>query len=975
MKRILICTLMLFAFSPAALVCAETQSVSVVSDRYGAEADFVLPSYELEEIAHSDGSVYQRIRVEGWGRTRDKGLPELPLTGIMVEGPQSGAIHLKIQESSYETLPGMNIYPVPELVMSEETVQTEFCRDEEAYAKDAFFPGPIVEVANRGTLRDTSLAFIRIHPFQWNPSTGELRVCKRIRFQAVFEEPLSSATRSRQGQFDIRDVFEWTPAPDGNERRSTRAAGEDAIRIGIESDGIFRVAYEDLASAGIDPSGIDHSLYQLFNGQTEIALNVVSGSSGPLSEGDYFEFYGQGVDNQYTGTNVYMLRWGSSAGKRMAEENAEDGSAGEIDSFHDVISEEVNKELWANTPGAPDVDYWFWEKIDAPKTGTYNLTIPFPATSQDGAEVRVTYQGRSTAPPEDPNVHNHHTLVYVNDTLVSDDDNSYWDDDDVYVQEMPLTSNPFVNGDNTVNVYAPGDTGAAIDTIYLNRIEIECDRLLKAVDDELAFSVDGSGLVGLTIKNFSSNQIRIWDVTDPGNAKELTGFDVQADDTTWQAAFEVELSGERSFHAFAESRVASSDKIEKIELGILMSPDNRADYILITDSEFVSETAPLVQYRQGQGMRTFVAGMDEVYNEFSYGLVDPAAIRDFLQYAFDNWRSPAPLYVFLLGDANTDIRDYEGGGKKSRVPPHMIFTTGVGLTPEDNWYVCVQGDDSFPDMLVGRAPANSAQKAAQIVQKILDYESSVFDPKNALFVADDDPQFENQNEIIIEHLLPDFQAVRVYQRTYGSGSKQAIIDALNDGMMMTNYSGHGSVKNWTNMFYSSDIASLSNAGRLSFVTMMTCINGYYSHPDYYCMAEQFMAEVDKGAVGTFAPSVLGYLWEQNILADEFYANVYQREIGEIGAVAADAKIRAFDRGISELSVSVYTLFGDPATKLKILPGDLNVDGVVDLADVQIQLQISTGQSPSDFHRLADVDSDDRVGAQEGVHGLREALDQ
>ena len=389
-----------------------------------------------------------------------------------------------------------------------------------------------------------------------------------------------------------------------------------------------------------------------------------------------------------------------------------------------------------------------------------------------------------------------------------------------------------------------------------------------------------------------------------------------------------------------------------------------------------------MQYRQSQGMRTFVAGMDEVYNEFSYGMVDPAAIRDFLQYAFENWQSPAPLYVFLLGDANTDIRDYLGTGKKSRVPSHMIDTSGVGLTPEDNWYVCVQGDDCLPDMLVGRAPSGSAQMAAQIVQKILGYESSAFEPTMALFTADNETQFEDQNERLIEHLPADFQAVRVYQRLLGSGAKQAIIDALNDGMLTTNYSGHGSLTNWAStptMFLSSDIASLSNADRLSFVTMMTCINGYYSHPDGYCMAEEFVAAVDKGGIGTFAPSGLGYLWEQNILADEFYANVYRRGLETVGEAATDAKIRAFNRGMSELGVSFYTLFCEPAVKLKIdlptIPGDLNADGVVDLADVQIQLQISTGQSPSDFYRLADVDSDGRVGAQEGAYGLRKALDK
>ncbi len=35
--------------------------------------------------------------------------------------------------------------------------------------------------------------------------------------------------------------------------------------------------------------------------------------------------------------------------------------------------------------------------------------------------------------------------------------------------------------------------------------------------------------------------------------------------------------------------------------------------------------------------------VQDVYDEFGYGIIDPDAIHDFLAYAYSNWESPARL--------------------------------------------------------------------------------------------------------------------------------------------------------------------------------------------------------------------------------------------------------------------------------------------------------------------------------------------
>ncbi|HDR14687.1 MAG TPA: hypothetical protein ENN79_04210 [Desulfobacteraceae bacterium] len=56
----------------------------------------------------------------------------------------------------------------------------------------------------------------------------------------------------------------------------------------------------------------------------------------------------------------------------------------------------------------------------------------------------------------------------------------------------------------------------------------------------------------------------------------------------------------------------------------------------------------------------------------------------------------------------------------------------------------------------------------------------------------------------------------------------------------------------------------------------------------------------------------------------------------------------------------------------LMKGDVNGDGIIDLADLVLSFQLLAGMSPSDVHRGADVNADGKIGLAETVFILGKA---
>ncbi|MGB9498674.1 MAG: C25 family cysteine peptidase [Dissulfuribacterales bacterium] len=694
------------------------------------------------------------------------------------------------------------------------------------------------------------------------------------------------------------------------------------MKIETSENGIYRLTGNDFTNANVTISSIDPETFRMFHKKSEIRITVVSGGDGVFDPNDFIEFYAKGIDNQYTGIDVYWLYWGSTiSGLRIpSADGSVSGSLSQITSFQDQLVVEENHIMWSDTPGAPDSDYWFWEKFTTPLTKEYLFDLPSPVQNTSQASITVYFQGRS----KDSANTDHHTIIALNDLTIGDE---RWSGDLAFDQIMVVSQNLLQNRSNRLRIEFK-EGGAAADVIYFNRIEVKYQRLLKAVDNQLKFSLSQNDPVKVTVSGFGSQYIKIYDITDPDSIKKLSGIDIQSDQSQYTITF-AHSDGEKIYLAFTPNAVNTPDRIAYKKPVDLKTASNSADYILITADEFMPALEKLCELRRRQGMRVKMVDIEDIYDEFTFGLFDPEAIRMFLQYAYNNWEPPAPQYVLLAGDANLDYRDYYKTGKQNIVPVYLDKTYELGLTPSDNHYGCVAGNDPVPELYIGRIPGDSMDTVSGIVNKLILYESTRHDAsQSVLFVADDEETtFESLNDNLARYLPPSIVAEKVYTRRYDNlnNATQDIQGFMDQGMLVTNFVGHGDLMRWGAepfgggdfIFEPDDISDLTNKNKLTFVIALDCLNGYFSQSFHYSLAEEWVMAPEKGAVACFAPSGLSNNWENEFLSDFIFSSIFLEDENSLGTITIQSKIDTYLHGASDKILISLNLIGDPATRLAI----------------------------------------------------------
>lgn len=661
----------------------------------------------------------------------------------------------------------------------------------------------LVELGVREILRDIPVSRLQIFPCQENFSIS------KIRLKIQFENSLPKS-RIKSSSFDIYDkllqstIINYRGISKATIRNLSVETNHPALRIETTEAGIYRLYYQQAVNAGMPAAIIPENL-QLFNQGNEVAVRI------DLKQ-QFMEFYAE--------PSVYWLYWSkNSLGKRIS---SIDDTATET-----VIHIEENH-IWGRHEFKG-----FWQRLNALDVKNYNIKLSTLPLANTEVKIKVAFYGYTTAAPHP----NHHTLIYLNDNLIGD---AYWNGRTEYIQEMLVPASIFTNETNILTIKLPGDTGAIVDSIFLDWIELHQ-------------------------KNSITNKINT-----PKNI------------TLWQSPQ-------------------------------LKSPNNGADYILITAKEFLPAVEPLSNLRRQQGLRVKTVSVEDIYNEFNYGLSDSAAIKEFLAYAYENWAKPAPTYVFLVGDAKINLED-------SKVPTHFYTSAENIIIPDDNWYVNVAGNDNLPDMFIGRIPGNSSKMVSQIINKIIDFENSTNEaPNKVLLVADNETQFHDFNERLFKILPAEYEADKVYLEPNADASQanQEIIASINNGVMISNYIGHGTIDKWSidkGLFKSSDIEKLNNEQQLIFALMLTCINGYFVSSYAYSLAEE-MIIAKTGAIGVFAASNLTYLWENAILANYIFDSVFKQGNRRLGLITTQAKIKAYELGASAEVLRMFTFFGDPYIKL------------------------------------------------------------
>lgn len=866
-------------------------------DRWGAVLELRVPAWSLVPAIGPEGPC-RRVRLDGWARTARTGWPELPLIGCAVPLDGDDVLQVEVLNAEYVLRPVDRLYPVPPLL---EGGGTEW----RAAEVNGRYPADLVRVEPPAVRRGRRTARLLFQPFRWDARAGQLTCAEVLRVRL---------TRAGAGPSMPTLPLEGGPTTVGG---LPGVHLQGALRIEVEEDGLYAMDYRQaMLDAGLGKGlvdAVDPASLKLFNQGHEVPMAVAQdGHEAPWPGGTMF-FYGHQVRSRFTATNVYWLYWGGgTAGVRMTvSSGAPVAGAPVTTSFTETLRFEENHRLWENTPGAPGNDYWFWDLMTAPVDLDCQLYVPRPAPGTWDGVLRVCYQGRSTAAPHP----NHHTRVLLNAVELDD---QFWDGDQVFTQETGFPSGLLSHGWNSVLVNCPGDTGATVDSAYLNWIEVEYRRRLVADGDRLLLSA-GSGPENISVQGFTGPLVAVLDVSDPLGVRRLADVLVADTGAGHTAVFGNKAPGGATYLALTPDCFLAPSGVEHWTSPGLRAGGQGADCIIITPRAFLGAVQPLVGYRQSEGYRSRAVAVEDVYNEFNHGLAEPSAIKAFLAWAYAHWPPPAPAYVLLLGDANTDYLDHFATGKQNRVPVHLSLTE-LGLTPDDNWYVAVEGDDVLPEMCIGRLPAADAAMAERVVTRLLACEQSTAPaPAHAMFVADDEPAFEQLNETLAAMLPAGLAPDRLYLSQYGDpGVLTGDIErGLARGEMIVHYNGHGSVTGWAgeDIFNTDDATGLTNDD-LPLVLTMTCLNGYFSQPFTYCLGEVFASAEYGGGLASFSPSGLSYTWEQNLLAPAIFDRIFNEGEDRLGTIVTEAKAEAHALGATDEMVSMFTLLGDPASRLK-----------------------------------------------------------
>lgn len=913
----------------ALLVPASSQAASgtpdlrvVTSDSSGLLLELRTPVPRVESERAADGRTYDRLRVPGWGTTNVPGDPELPARSFLIQVPAAGEVDVEIEEAAVHVRRGLAVKPVAlPRVGGGDVDSALIARDGTPPIFAGLQPTALFDLSPRALLRRVPVMRLTLHPFRWNPATGDLRIAGRMAVRVRFHDALPAASAGEgTSQDPFAPVWEegvvnppaagWSPAIAAAGSAPVVPAGATGLRMEIRRDGMYRVTGADLRAAGVAIDTVDPRTIRVVAGGREAAVRVVSRLGRRMRARDFVEFYAQRLTNAFTDANVYWLVWNGKRGQRIA---ASDGSVAEgsevVASFPQRLRFEENHKTWDAMPGAPEQDFWFWEGLQAPKTVSHTLDIPAPAVTAAQARLRIALRGHTTG--------SHRVRVLLNGgNLIGED---RWAGTEEHLFDATFAQTLLAAGANGCTIELPGGDG--LDQIFVNWIEVDYERESIAVADDLRLTIPGAAVDRMVqVDGFSQPGLRVFDVTDPFRPLALAEVEVTPSAAGHRVRFGVGPGGARSFQVLADTALRTPSGIEYWRARRLR-PAGGADYILITPRQFLPATRPLRRLRRDQGLRVRAVAVEDIFNTYSGGLPYPEALKDFLRDAYRNWRRPAPSYVFLLGDASIDYRDFLGSGKKSRVPAHLSPTTGLSVTPDDNWYAAVDGDDDLPDLFIGRVSVGSAEAAAAAVAKIVAYERA---PRpaaaEALFVADNnEPSFQELAERL-SGLLPEKIAPRrLYLTAYTDFAlaKMDLRSAIGDGMLVTTYAGHGDVTGWAGerILDTTTAQLLDNTRRLTFVVTLDCLSGYFAQSSDYSLGELLANMPGAGAIAAFAPSGLGYTWEQALLGEELFPLLFKAPRLRLGRISAHAKVLAYGRGATIDIVKTFTLLGDPATRL------------------------------------------------------------
>ncbi|RZK12338.1 MAG: T9SS type A sorting domain-containing protein [Flavobacterium sp.] len=346
------------------------------------------------------------------------------------------------------------------------------------------------------------------------------------------------------------------------------------------------------------------------------------------------------------------------------------------------------------------------------------------------------------------------------------------------------------------------------------------------------------------------------------------------------------------------------------------------EMLILTKNSYQTAIQPLINWKNESGIKTTVVTIPT-------GLTS-SSIKTILNNYYT--ANPNLSYVLLIGD-HQDL------------PTHSYGITGANEPLwSDSFYGQLEGDDYYPELMVGRLSGNVSE-VQKIVSKIINYEKTPLSgdwmTKAGGIGSNEGYGYGDDGEADWEHLrnigtkLTGYGYTTIhefYDASQGGNdadndpTASMISTAINQGIGLLNYTGHGALDIMsTGSYTNSDVNNLTNSGSFPFVISVACNNGTFVGGTSLCEAflKASNATNPIGAVASCGSSIL-MAWAEPMQTQdqmtELIIDANSTGVTSLGQLFYGGQVSMLETypnsGTAQEVMQTWVFFGDPSVTFR-----------------------------------------------------------
>ena len=779
---------------------------------------------------------------------------------------------------------------------------------------------------------------------------------------------------------------------------SVLASGE-WFRFYVEKSGVYRISKSFLSDLGFnvnaDPRkikiyGNGGSMLPLLNSTfypqdlAENAIQFIGENDGVFNDNDYLLFYAEGVDNwneeNQTNSNLfatksyYYVTAAGDLGERIQNFTQPTQAATlNITTFDDYQFHEVDL---INIVRAGR--QWFGEGFNINNVQEFTFEVP-NAVSSSQANLNVTVGSNAYNATTFKVESNGQLVGNINLTALTAGSGT-----ELTIASLP--ANTAIAASNTIKIKLTYDNvGVPSSNAYLDNIILKSKRNLTGYGKQFRFQYNGtSSLSGIASYQFNSaNGIsQVWDITDRYNATNIdnpnqNNFTFKAllgDDRKYIAIDYADLYSPLKENTTRVANQNLKGTIFKNNQGVFQD----LDYLIITPAFLKPQADKLAAFHKNYSqLNVKTVTLESIYEEFSSGKQDIAAIRNFVKYVYFNASNPSKRikYINLFGDASFDYKNRIPNNTNIVPIYHALNSTSGGeasYTSDDffGYMDPTEGNIAYffggIDIAVGRMLVTTNAQAEEMINKVFEYNDlkSYGNWRNNYVAISDDSdkssdaslQFrQNQlaDRIVTEKPFINIKKVLLdsyVQETSSGGNRypkarEEIFNAFEKGALVFNYLGHGGEDGLTGerIWEKSDGQNLSNQYKYPLFITITCDFSRFDNPYRPTAGEYTYWNPKGGAISMVTTTRSIGQGSAEFFNDKLSEYLFSYGSNQYTTIAEALRLAKNSNPSSSSNVVIY--IGDPALMLAIPKPKIRLTKVNDLP--------VTGTIP-DFKSLAYV---------------------